>query len=1114
MRSEPKRSVEADEFVLRDDDGLMRAALKMTADGPCLFFYDHREKIRAGLVGGKNAPRLFLLDRDGKPRASLGLAAGDNADRRFRALIEATPQLVWTTNAAGEVIEDVPSWSSFTGQNEEASMGSGWMQALHPDDRERVATLSKQALEMREPYEAEYRVRRQDGEYRDFAVRAVPVMQIDEAIGEWVVAATDISEHKRLEESLQVSEEHLAAATSAKTQLEEALRASEEQRNALNVTSTQLQESLRRSEENLAASTSAKAQLEEALRAGEEQRNGLTVAYTQLQESFRASELSHAGEQKRLEEALRASEERLNALSSAKTQLEETLQRSREDYAARRSQLEEAIHQTQEQLNDQIVAKGQLEDTLRGREDHYRALIAATSQLVWTTSCAGEVGDATPSWMSFTGQSTNEAQGRGWLQALHPDDRENADKVLNKALETRTPYKGEFRLRRHDGEYRVLAVRGAPVVDRDGSVHEWIGTALDVTEDKQLQMSRRASEKKYREIVESAPEGIWIIDSDNRTTFTNPRLAQMLGWNNEEMPGKSLFDFLDEENRQSALENLACCRQGVAVQFDLNLRTLDGRNLRTRASTLPLFDEVGQYSGALALIIDLTEPKLLEGQQQQEQKLRALGQLAGGVAHGLNNFLTVINGYTELLLGKVPRSSPMHESVAQIKKAGEQAASLISPLLAFSQGQMLWSRMLNLNEVVTEAEKNLRPHLREDIRISTVLSPSLGPVDADPEQLQQVLMNLASNALDAMPGRGNLVIGTENEELNESYAAKHPGVAPGPYVHLTVSDSGTGMSAETLAHLFEPFFSTKNQGQISGLGLATAYGIIKQSGGSITVESELGKGSTFHIYLPRVGETVPLPEEGKPGITTLRGTETILVVEDQEEIRRLAQVVLKSYGYKVVVAANGWEALLYSERHVGPIHLMLTDVVMPGMTGQELADRLRPLRPEMQVLFISGYIENGMVQPHTLDAGTGFLAKPFSPEALATKIREALGPPRSVGKVLVVDSEEEIRSFLQMVLSSVGFAVLEAESGEQALRNLEGEVVDMILVDLGKPGQHELDLVRLLQKRRPDLKVIAMSGTLGEEFLRAAEELGANATLGKPIRADQLLETVRRTTAG
>jgi two-component system cell cycle sensor histidine kinase/response regulator CckA len=1303
MRSEPKRSVEADEFVLRDTNGLMRAALKMTADGPCLFFYDHREKIRAGLVGGKSAPRLFLLDRDGKPRASLGLAAGDTAETRYQALAAASGQLVWTTDAAGEVVEDLPSWSTFTGQSEEEFKGAGWRQAIHPGDRERVEALSKKAQETHEPYDAEYRLRRQDGEYRDFAVRAAPVIQIDDAIGEWIVAATDISERKRLEESLRASEERLAASvathnqleetlrvseegrnalmasnaqlqeslrsneerliasnaansqlqetlrvkedqrntltaantqlqeslrvseesrnalsassaqlqeslrasddrlaalttsrtqleetlrvsdeqrgaltaastqlqeslrsseerlaglTTSKTQLEEALRVSEEQRTALTAAGAQLQESLRSSEERLAALTTSKTQLEEALRASEEQRTALTIAGTQLQESLRASEerfvvltasktqvdealraseeqrsalsvahtqlqessqaneLTHTTEQKRVEEALQASEERVGALGAAKAHLEETLRLSGEAHSAGRRQFEEALRAIQEQLNDQIVAKGQVEETLRAREEHYKALTAATAQLVWTTNYAGELIEVAPSWMTFTGQSADDAKGRGWLQPLHPEDRARAEEALKLALETRSPYKTEYRLRRHDGAYRVLAVRGAPVVEYDGAVYEWIGTAIDITEEKEGEEQRRASEKKYRQIVEQAPEGIWIIDPDNRTTFANPKLAQMLGWSEQEMPGKSLFDFLDEEGRKSAEENLACCRRGVAMQFDLTLRSMAGQEIRTRASTLPLFDEVGLYSGALALIVDVTDQKIMEGQQVRAQKLNALGQLAGGVAHTLNNLLTVINGYTDLLLGKVPRSNPMHESVAQIKKAGEQAAGLVSPLLAFSQGQILWARSLDVNEVVTDVEKRLRGQLGADVRLTTLLSPALGPVKADPEQLQHVLINLTANALDAMRGRGSLVLETQNVDLDESYAAKHLGVNPGPYVHLSVSDSGTGMSEETLAHLFEPFFTTKNQEKGAGLGLATAYGIVKQSGGSITVESELDKGSTFHVYLPRVGEAVSLPEGGRPAVTTLRGTETILIVEDQEEVRKLAQLVLKSYGYKVVLAANGWEALLYSERHVGPIHLMLTDVLMPGMTGQELADRLRPLRPEMVVVFMSGYMENGMVNSHSLKSGAEFfLAKPFSPDTLAKKVREVLGPPRSAGMILVIDGEEDTRNFMQTVLGSVGFAVLDADGGEQAIKHLDGEEVDLILVDLGQSGQHELDMIRTYQQRRPNLKVIAMSATFGDEFLRAAEALGARATLAKPVRADQLLETVRRTMA-
>ena len=1296
MSSEPKRRVEAEEFVLRDANGVARAALSMTLDGPGLFLYDQSGIVRLGLLIGNDAPGVALFDSLGRPRVSLGLAIDETATLLLRdvkgtplaaMIVEETgPRLIISeaihgarvelTAQSGEAslmfadqngkprmvqgtLKGVPGitlmdagggprarleadkeTSTFELYNSDGKASSshtlggiaprlqvadleakltlevaarkqlektlGISQETHAAElkrleealqasEERLSALAAAKTQIEETQRTNEETHSVERKRLEEALRAseeqlnvlaaaktqieetqrtseethtAERMQMEESLRASeeqlsVLAAAKAQieetqrtneetysvELKRLEEALQASEERLSALTVAKAQieetqrtneethsverkrLEEALRASEEQLSVLAAAKAQIEEtqriseethtaermqmeeSLRASEERLSALTAAKAQLEEALRVSNERENTLTAAGAQLQESLEASEATLAAERKRLEEALRTSEERISILAAAKAQIEGALRTSEETFTNERKRLEEAFQASEGRAGAASAAKTQVEETLRARDKHYSALTAATAQLVWTTNAVGEMAEPIPSWMTFTGQSGDEAKGKGWLQALHPEDRERAEEVLKQALDARRPYEVEYRLRRHDGEFRVLAVRGAPVVEDDGTVHEWIGTANDTTDAKQAEMLRRASEKKYRQIVERAPEGIWIVDPDDRTSFANPRMAQMLGWSEEKMAGKSLFDFLGEEDRQSAEENLACCRRGVAVQFDLRLRTLEGQNLQTRASTLPLFDETGQYSGALALIIDLTEQKLIEAERHQAQKLQALGQLAGGVAHGLNNFLTVINGYTELLLGKVPRSNPMHESVAQIKKAAEQAADLVSPLLTFSQGQILWAKVLDLNDMVMELEKTLRGQFGEAIQVTTVLNPSLGPVKADPEQLRQVLMILAANARDAMRDGGSLVIETQNVVLDESYAAKHLALKPGPYAHLTISDSGTGMSAETLTHVFEPFFTTKPPGQGSGLGLASAYGFVQQSGGSIRVESELGKGSTVHLYLPRMGEAIPVSEEEKPAVTTLRGTETVLVVEDQEEIRKLAQMVLKSYGYKVVVAENGWEALLYSERHAGPIHLMLTDVAMPGMTGQELADRLKPLRPEMKVAFMSGYVENGTVQSGALESGAGFLAKPFSPDALATKVREVLGPPRTAGKVLVVDAEAGIRSFLLMVLGSVGYDVLAADNGEQALRNLDGERVDLILVDLGNSCPQEMEKVHLLQKRHPGLKVIAMSENLGDEFLRAAEKLGAQATLAKPIRADQLLETVRRTAA-
>ena len=360
------------------------------------------------------------------------------------------------------------------------------------------------------------------------------------------------------------------------------------------------------------------------------------------------------------------------------------------------------------------------------------------------------------------------------------------------------------------------------------------------------------------------------------------------------------------------------------------------------------------------------------------------------MAHDFNNLLTVINGYSDLLLGKLDTRDPMREEITQILNAGKHAAELTQQLLAFSRRQVLQPKVLDLNHLVLDVEKMLRRLVGEDIEIVTVLSPQAELVIADPGQMTQVLMNLAVNARDAMPSSGHLVIETAHLDLYQNSVKEHPEVEPGPYVQLTISDSGIGMDEATKSHIFEPFFTTKKSGQATGLGLATVYGIVKQAGGSIWVYSEPGKGTTFKVYLPQVNEGIPI-QESKPEIESLRGDETILVVEDQAGIRKLAQQILDGYGYQVLTAANGGEALLQAERHVGPIQLMLTDVVMPRMSGRELADRLKPLRPAMKVLYMSGYTDNVVVHRGIVDLDVAYLQKPFTGVGLAAKVREVLG---------------------------------------------------------------------------------------------------------------------------
>ncbi|HEY0321200.1 MAG TPA: response regulator [Pyrinomonadaceae bacterium] len=390
--------------------------------------------------------------------------------------------------------------------------------------------------------------------------------------------------------------------------------------------------------------------------------------------------------------------------------------------------------------------------------------------------------------------------------------------------------------------------------------------------------------------------------------------------------------------------------------------------------------------------VRLLESERAQAEQlRQSQKLESVGQLAGGIAHDFNNLLTAINGYSELTLRRLQTADPLRQNIVEIKKAGDRAASLTRQLLAFSRKQVLQPKVLDLNSIVSDLEKMLCRLIGEDLELRTVLEPQLGSIKADPGQIEQVLMNLTVNARDAMPHGGKLIIETENVYLDKDYAGQHIAVNPGPYVMLAVSDTGTGMDEKTRARIFEPFFTTKEAGKGTGLGLSTVYGIVKQSGGNIWVYSEVGRGTSFKVYLPRVDEGAQEYKRSAEPEEAIQGAETILLAEDDDMVRKLASEVLSLYGYQVLEAANGGAALLICERHKEPIHLLVTDVIMPEMSGRELANRLSQLRPEMKVLYMSGYTDNAIVHQGVLDEETHFIQKPFAPDALARKVREVLG---------------------------------------------------------------------------------------------------------------------------
>ncbi len=408
------------------------------------------------------------------------------------------------------------------------------------------------------------------------------------------------------------------------------------------------------------------------------------------------------------------------------------------------------------------------------------------------------------------------------------------------------------------------------------------------------------------------------------------------------------------------------------------------------------------------LTVDLTELRRSERalrqseeQLRQAQKMDAVGKLAGGIAHDFNNLLMIIRGDSDLMLRRLPAGHPLRPNAEGIREAADQAATLTRQLLAFSRKQVLAPRLVDLNAIVASVHAMLQRLLGETINLVMVTAPDLGGVTADPGQLEQMILNLCVNARDAMPDGGRLTVRTENVDLDEAAAGRWSDGRPGPYVMLEVSDTGAGMDEETRSHLFEPFFTTKEQGKGTGLGLSTVYGIVKQSGGHIAVESEVGRGSTFRIYLPRVAAPPPAEPRRAPEPATARGSapgeslapgrgETILLVEDAQRVRAVVREILEMTGYTVLEARHGAEAVEVATRHAGPIHLLVTDVVMPQMSGRELAQRLATLRPDLKVLYMSGYTDDAIVRHGVLASGIAFLSKPFTPDALALKVRELL----------------------------------------------------------------------------------------------------------------------------
>ncbi|HEU4403171.1 MAG TPA: PAS domain S-box protein [Candidatus Polarisedimenticolia bacterium] len=515
--------------------------------------------------------------------------------------------------------------------------------------------------------------------------------------------------------------------------------------------------------------------------------------------------------------------------------------------------------------------------------------------------------------------------------------------------------------------------------------------ASDVTQRRQAERELRAERDHSAVIVRTTPSLVCGLAPSGTTLFMNPAGERLTGYRAEELVGRGFLEvLLPRDGAQQAGSILNHLATADLRDSELVLTTRSGESRTLAWNWIRRTDESGRLIEILGFGEDVSERRRLEDQLRQSQKMEAIGRLAGGVAHDFNNLMTAVSGYSELLLGRFEKDDPVRRDLEEIKKAGDRAAALTRQLLAFSRRQVLRPEVLDLNAVVAGMDQMLRRLIGEDIELMTALSPALGMVRADPGQIEQVIMNLAVNSRDAMPRGGKLTIETGNIDLDETYARGHAEARPGAYVMLAVSDTGEGMDAETRAHLFEPFFTTKGQGEGTGLGLSMVYGIVKQSGGNVWVYTEPGHGTTVKVYLPHVARGAERVAAPAVASGPAHGDETVLLVEDEEVVRSLAREILEMHGYSVLVARDGLEALQICERHPGRIHLLLTDVVMPRMNGRDLVERAAPMRPDMRILFMSGYTSDTIVHHGVLDPGTAYLQKPFSVDGLAHRVREVL----------------------------------------------------------------------------------------------------------------------------
>jgi len=640
------------------------------------------------------------------------------------------------------------------------------------------------------------------------------------------------------------------------------------------------------------------------------------------------------------------------------------------------------------------------DDALRRSEERYRLLAEHISDVIELYDLGMNAVYVSPSVQQLRGYTPDEVIACPMMDQLAPGSRDLAVRVFQEEMEIERSGRGDP-ARSRTVEFEVLCKDGTTVWteskltalrDSSGSLTGIIVVSRDITERRRVAEALRDTSRTLRTIIDASMLAIVALDRDGRVTLWNNAATRLFGWSAQEVLGQPL-PAVPEDKRAEFEDGRVRSHAGEDVVYETHWCRKDGSLVDVLRSSAAIFSPQGELAGSMAIFVDITERKQLEEQLRQAAKMEGIGRLAGGIAHDFNNLLTVIGGRSYLLLSQLPAGHAMRRDLLLIQQTGDRAAALTRQLLAFSRKQTLAPAVIDLNEIASGMRTLLERVLGEDVGIIMDLDPSLGHVTADPGQLEQVILNMAVNARDAMPEGGQLTLETRHVDVDPTYARQRVELTPGPYEVLSIGDTGVGMDAATVARVFEPFFTTKAVGKGTGLGLATAYGIVKQSGGHITVYSEPGSGTTFRIYLPRTesSESAPVAVEET---AARRGTEVVLLAEDDVNLRALTRDILGSEGYTVLESRDVEDAIRIAEHQDSTVHLLLTDVVMPHMSGRALADAVKRFQPDVKVLYTSGYTDDAIIHHGVLDPGIALLQKPFSPAALSRKVREVLDHPQ------------------------------------------------------------------------------------------------------------------------